>query len=190
MYGRIPSFLATWDKPTLKEQDTLTQEEEEALRDLTILLYYQETNNKRENNLQDRKRIIRERAHNELIAYHDSMYYYKDALVSGGQPNFVGRNNVPTYHNILQALPDSHEILSNHLKTQESLTKHLREEGIIPSAECFKKLLDSIDNSILQLPDFARYVTAKNPIDLYRALKEKFLIATNTDIKRSNDTKH
>jgi hypothetical protein len=42
--------------------------------------------------------------------------------------------------------------------------------------------LDSIDNSILQLPDFARYVTAKNPIELYRALKEKLLIAENADI--------
>jgi hypothetical protein len=88
----------------------------------------------------------------------------------------------------LEALPDSHEILSNHLKTQESLTKQLREEEIIPSAGCFKKLFDSVDNSILQLPDFARYVTAKNPIDLYRALKEKFLIATNTDITSAENS--
>jgi hypothetical protein len=62
------------------------------------------------------------------------------------------------------------------------LTKQLREVETIPSAGCFKKLLDSIDNSILQLPDFASYVTAKNSIDLYRALKEKFIIASNTGI--------
>jgi hypothetical protein len=110
------------------------------------------------------------------------MYSYKNALVNGGQPNYVGRNIVPIHNDILEALPDSHEILSNHMKTQESLTKQLREEETIPSTGYFKKLLNSIDNSILQLPDFARYVTAKNPIELYRALKEKFLIANSTDI--------
>jgi hypothetical protein len=30
-------------------------------------------------------------------------------------------------------------------------------------------------------------VTAKNPIDLYRALNEKFQIATNTDIKSAEN---
>jgi hypothetical protein len=59
------------------------------------------------------------------------MYSYKDALVNGGQPNYVGRINVPSHQDILEALPDSHEIMSNHLKTQESLTKQLREEEII-----------------------------------------------------------
>jgi hypothetical protein len=116
------------------------------------------------------------------------MSSYKDPLVNGGQPNYFGRNNVPTHHDILETLPDSHEIMSNHMKAQESLIKQLREEEIIPSAGCFKKLLDSIDNSILQLPDFARYVTPKNPIDLYRALNEKFLIATNTDITSAENT--
>jgi hypothetical protein len=130
--------------------------------------------------LQERKPITRERTHDELITDHDTMYSYKDALVNGGQPNYVRPNIVPVHYDILEALPDSHEILSNH--TQESLTKQLREEQTISSAGCIKSLLDTIDNSILQLPDFARYVTAKNPIDLYRSLKEKFLIATNTDI--------
>jgi hypothetical protein len=69
------------------------------------------------------------------------MYSYKDALVNGGQPNYFGRNNVPTHNDILEAFPDSHEILSNHMKTQKSLTKQLREEEIIPSAACFNKLL-------------------------------------------------
>jgi hypothetical protein len=46
--------------------------------------------------LQYRKRIIRERAHNELMLDHDSMYSYEDALVNGGQPNYV----VSTYQRI------------------------------------------------------------------------------------------
>jgi hypothetical protein len=68
------------------------------------------------------------------------MYSYKGALVNGGQPNYVGCNIVPTHNDILEALPDSHEILSNHMKAQESLTKQLREEETIPSAGCFKNL--------------------------------------------------
>jgi hypothetical protein len=39
--------------------------------------------------LQERKQIIRERAHNELITDHDTMYSYQDALVNGGQSNYV-----------------------------------------------------------------------------------------------------
>jgi hypothetical protein len=51
------------------------------------------------------------------------MHSYKDALVNGGQENYIGRNDVPTHNDILEALLDSHEILSNHMKTKESLRR-------------------------------------------------------------------
>jgi hypothetical protein len=73
------------------------------------------------------------------------------------------------------------------------LNKQLRDEETTPSHNCFKKLTeDYIEKYILDLPEFGQFITAKDPIGLYKALQNKYLVATHDDIMRAenalNDT--
>jgi hypothetical protein len=73
------------------------------------------------------------------------------------------------------------------------LNKQLRDEETTRSHNCFKNLTeDYIEKYILDLPEFGQFITAKDPTGLYKALQNKYLVATHDDITRAenalNDT--
>jgi hypothetical protein len=94
----------------------------------------------------------------------------------------------PSIQEILEVLPDYNDIIANKAKVIEMLHKQLRDEETTPSHNCFKKLTEEyIEKYILDLPEFGQFITAKDPIGLYKALQNKYLVATHDDIARAQN---
>jgi hypothetical protein len=80
-------------------------------------------------------------------------------------------------------------IIVNKAKVIEMSNKQLRDEETTPSHNCFKKLTeDFIEKYILDLPEFGQFLTAKDPIELYKALQNEYPVVTHDDIMRDENS--
>jgi hypothetical protein len=115
-----------------------------------------------------------------LYSLHYAWEHHADDGYQGPEP--------PSIQEILEVLPDYNDIIANKAKVIEILNKQLRDEQITPSHNCFKKLTEEyIEKYILDLTEFGQFITAKDPIGLYKALQNKYLVATHDDITRAEN---
>jgi hypothetical protein len=117
----------------------------------------------------------------------DCLYALRYAYEHPADDGYQGPD--PTsIQDILKVLPDYNDIIANKAKVIEMLNKQLKDEETTPSHNCFKKLTEEyIEKYILDLPEFDQFISAKDPIGLYNALQNKYLVATHDDITRAEN---
>jgi hypothetical protein len=75
----------------------------------------------------------------------------------------------PSIQEILEVLPDCNDIIANKAKVIETLTE------------------EYIEKYILDLLEYGQFITVKDPIELYNALQNKYLVAAHDDITRAEN---